>query len=347
MEILCDGTLGDVGEALQAAADKMSAAVRCSDGVGGFYSDYRLVSSAEIDAPTSATVISARFGATNSQGTFVSTTGCGYVIRAYSRACTTSCPSPKQSDVDKNPCNCTKDGLNTAGNPLNLALQAKVQFESDYKGVGPFPLAFERRYRSSSSDDVIYLPNLTLGKRWRDNYDRFVKQRSFGSLTYVGVYRPDGRILKFQQSANGWTAPDDIEDTLVELTDGSGNLTGWQYQTADMATETYDATGRLTKIEDRSGMSQTLAYSTSATPPSVAPVAGLLISVTDDFGKQLSLTYNSAQRIETVVDPAGGVTSYAYNSDGVLASVTHPDASVRSSSTANPHTCRVCLTITA
>lgn len=242
------------------------------------------------------------------------------------------CPAPAV-DADKiPPCpSCSggsSEGL-VAGNPINLALQTKAQEEVDYRSPGPSPLTFTRRYDTNAFNDDAFMPNRTLGPRWRHNYDRLVSRITVGSVTTARVMRPDARILKFSLSGGLWVPDADIEDTLVQLTDGSGNPTGWSYTTTANDIETFDVDGRLLSVTDRNGLTQTLTYSTPSTPPSIASIAGLLITVTDTFGRTLQLTYDAQNRIQSVTDPASGVFTYTYNTSGMLASVTYPDTQSR------------------
>jgi YD repeat-containing protein len=233
------------------------------------------------------------------------------------------CPNPPVN-AEKNACE-----SNCAGNPVNVGNMNKVQRETDYVGPGAFALRFERRYDSNGFNDNAFLPFRTLGSRWRHTYDRSVTVATVSGITTAAVVRPDGRNLRFTLTAGSWVPDADIEDTLVQLTDGSGNPTGWLYTTTDHDTEAYNANGRLLALTDRAGITQTLAYSDGSTPPAIAATAGLLIGVTDSFGRTMQFTYNATNRIATMTDPAGGVFVYAYQSNGMLQTVTAPDNKVR------------------
>ncbi|MGH8469839.1 MAG: RHS repeat-associated core domain-containing protein [Gammaproteobacteria bacterium] len=212
------------------------------------------------------------------------------------------------------------------GNPIHGGIGNKYQAEADYTGAGTMPLNFTRHYNSRLLRNYA-APNLNLGHwsnlgpNWRSSYDRFI---GFAGLETrfptAYVYRPDGKVFHFKL-ANGQFVPDaDISETLVRLTDGSGNTTGWEYTTEKDEVEAYDAAGSLVSITNRAGLTQTLTYDNK----------GRLSTVSDAFGRQLSFTYDTSNRVATMTDPAGGVYTYGYNSLNNISSVTYPNGKVRS-----------------
>jgi RHS repeat-associated protein len=233
------------------------------------------------------------------------------------------CPTP-ETDAHKHSCD-----PNCAGNPINVGFMNKVQLESDYRGAGAFPLTFSRRYDSLGFIDGAMTPYRTLGERWRHNYDRAVTAATVGSVTSAAVLRPSGNISHFTLTGGAWVPDADIEDTLIQLVDGSGTPIGWSYETTEHEIESYDVSGRLLSISDRQGRTQTLLYSDASTPGSIAPVPGLLLSVTDDFGRSLQFTYNIQRRIQTLTVPGGGAFTYTYDTSDNLQTATYPDTRVR------------------
>jgi YD repeat-containing protein len=136
----------------------------------------------------------------------------------------------------------------------------------------------------------------------------------------VYAYRPDGKTLYFKQVNGQFVADADVADRLVQLVDGSGNITGWKYtNAANDEVETYNASGTLTSLTSRSGLTQTLAYNSG----------GQLATVADAFGRTLSLAYDTSGRLATLTDPAGGTYTYAYTSVNDVSSVTGPEGTVR------------------
>lgn len=78
-------------------------------------------------------------------------------------------------------------------------------------------------------------------------------------------------------------------------------------------TLTYSAAGHLRNMSGPMGLSLSFAY--AASPP------GQLLSVTHNVGQQVRFTWSGA-RVVAVAGPSGGVWTYAYNANGMLASVT-------------------------
>lgn len=193
-------------------------------------------------------------------------------------------------------------------NPVNGATGNKYQVETDYVGVGQFPLEFKRHYNSD------YESLQTVGSHWRHTYER---QLIF-SGTKAAIVRPDGRAYSFVQNGTDWLPSDaDINDKLVAITGG-----GWQLTLAENDTvEDYDSSQRLTKITLRNGSFQQLSYDTQ----------GRLSTVDDGYGHILTFSYDAIvqNRLVSVTDPAGNLIQYGYNATGDLTSVTYPDATIR------------------
>jgi RHS repeat-associated protein len=187
------------------------------------------------------------------------------------------------------------------------------------------PLGFVRYYNGLLWTGIYGIQTTqglisALGPNWRSSYDRLILFSNSVTFPTAYAYRSDGTTLHFKLS-NGTFVPDaDVADRLVELVDGSGNITGWQYTiAANDEVETYNALGKLISLTSRAGVTQTLAYDS----------AGRLSTVTDTFGHTLTLTYDASSRLSTMTNPAGGVYIYAYNSVNNISSVTYPDNAVR------------------
>ena len=240
-------------------------------------------------------------------------------------------------DVKNN--GCVKDTC-AVGNPINPGTGNKHQTETDYIGVGIFPIIFQRTYNS-----VETMQSGIVGRRWRHSYERKVYHddllrpenkraceavdyytytikgwvprceiQSSPVLTTATVSRPDGKMIYFVLDANGIGHPDsDVEATLVK-TDS-----GWQYTSENNEIETYDANGLLRSITSPSGLVHTLYYNT----------LGELQTVSDSFGRSLTFAYDINGRLSTVTGPGGSTYVYSYDVESNLSSVTHPDAKVR------------------
>jgi RHS repeat-associated protein len=204
------------------------------------------------------------------------------------------------------------------GNPISPGTGTKLQEEVDYEGTPSIPLRFSRTYNSKAP----------AAKRWRSNFDRTIDIAQRKGTVLAIVRRADASYgFTGSESGSAWAAD---KDTLYTLT---GPLRSFSVRSPDRREiERYDTTNRLASVRDGSPsavIKYSLTYSTTSTPASIAPAAGLLIRVTDAFGHALNFTYDANSRMATMIDPAGGLYSYAYDGSGNLISVTYPDLRVR------------------
>jgi RHS repeat-associated protein len=232
-----------------------------------------------------------------------------------------TCNKAGGSSLSSSTTNTSKDGM--VADPINPATGNNVLIEADYIGQGPMPLGFVRYYNAQLWIGTT-APNFgfvsALGPNWRSSYDRVLSFNNAALYPTADVYRPDGKTIYFVQTSGQFVPEADVADRLVQLTNGSGTITGWQYtNAANDEVETYSASGQLTSLTSRSGLTQTLSYNT----------AGQLRTVTDSFGRTLTFSYDSSGRLSTMKDPAGGTYTYAYTSVNDVSSVTYPDGAVR------------------
>ena len=110
----------------------------------------------------------------------------------------------------------------------------------------------------------------------------------------------------------------DFKDRLISF--GSGDATQWilsRINEGELLVT--DAQGKLLRRQLASGQSVTVGYGAGTGKPS---------SLTDDFGRTIATNYADvagSQLLSSVVDPAGNVVSYAYNSASQLSGFTYPD----------------------
>lgn len=241
------------------------------------------------------------------------------------------------------------------GNPINAASGNKFQRELDYKGTGVLPLHWERNYNSagtpsdkmnvaaggSSNGDSVFTPgastndggniippvtvvgrpsNSPIGIGWRHTYDRTVVTQTSSGVTTATLYRHNGRVFTFQQAGTAWVPEaGDKVTRLVRMTDGSGQLSGWQYTNDQNELESYDAAGKLLSIQSPGGWLQAMHYNGD----------NYLDRVTDSAGRTLSIGYDTEGRVSELTDPDGGSYLYEYSTAGNLLKVTYPDMGVR------------------
>src|SRR5258706_4308223 len=158
------------------------------------------------------------------------------------------------------------------------------------------------------SDQVCFNSSLQIGEQfmghagWTATNFQYLLPVSVtdSTTTYntVYVYRPDGRVLTFNEYSGVYSPDGDVADRLASVSGG-----GWQYQTADDTIETYNAAGQLLSIATRGQAPVTINYDT-ANGPGDPP-----ISVSDAFVHSLQFSYltdaNTVRRLASIADSAG------------------------------------------
>jgi YD repeat-containing protein len=255
-----------------------------------------------------------------------------------------SCPEGSAWSEDANACVPfpIDEGSCGVGNPVLPGTGRKLHEETDYAGAGTAALNLRRFYRSQWTDSAIGVgltPTLTDSAGWRLSIHARLTLLPSG---HVRAFRPDGTTIDFSPSAataQSWVASSS-RDGLKGILGSNGQRSGYTYTaSADDATETYDAAGKLLSIKARNGWVTALTYNS----------AGQLTSVRNQFGRELRFTYDTKGRLAESLPPgaiagtaAGSATSpirYTYTEAaslgaGVapkdqLTSVTWQDGQVR------------------
>ena len=247
------------------------------------------------------------------------------LVGPYCQAASPPTDRPKQLG-------CSSCDRTVKGNPVDVSNGNKYETQIDYAGVGNNPLTFARSYNSLSGYMACCTgasppPGATvlMGVAWSATYFQFLVPASVtdstGTYNTVYAYRPDGRLLAFNQYGGVYSPDGDVADSLAQTTGG------WQYQTADDTIETYNTLGQLTSVARRGGARVTVNYSAGSVlgdPP---------VSVSDAFGHTLQFSYlldsTNTTRLASVTDPVGHSISYGYDSYGNLTSVTNADGTTR------------------
>lgn len=225
-----------------------------------------------------------------------------------------SCPEEQGS---------ANEGAPSAGDPINTASGNKYIQETDFRGSQW--LTFRRFYNSA-----IGTPSTAMGTKWSHSFRRSLEVLGTPSPGLITVRRPSGMSESFKKSGTAWTTSPDNPDSLTEVTDANGNLTGYVLWIAALRHhETYSTDGRLLTVSDETRQTETLTYSDTLTDPSIAPKPNLLLTVTAPDGRALSFTYDASARIHQIIQPDGGTLVYAYDATGNLASVQYPDGKTR------------------
>jgi RHS repeat-associated protein len=264
--------------------------------------------------------------------TFVYTTS--PLTGPYCRLVTTDARPAKQAGGLSCPTGPSKSGGANAGSgclpkgdPVDATNGNLHQEEIDYPGAGSNPLKFARYYNSLNGGTcpVTSGQGMYLGSGWTATYFQTLVPISItdSTTTYNSVYayRPDGRVIAFNEY-NGVYSPDgDVSDSLIQT---SG---GWSYQTADDTIETYSSSGQLLAVTPRGQYPITVHYAAGAT------VGDAPISVSDAFGHTLTFSYtvngNDYNQLSSITDPAGHTISYTHDSYERLTKVTEADSTTR------------------
>jgi RHS repeat-associated protein len=202
------------------------------------------------------------------------------------------------------------------GNPINTATGNKFQAETDYVGIGPFPLRYIRYYNSRQDSGGVH-------GNWNSSYGGFLSvwPATKTMPATAALDRPDGKHFDYTYSKGSWVTDPDNMLKLETLASGDYKVT-----CASDIVEIYDSKGRVTSISSREGFAQTLTY----------PTSGFIykpVKITDAFGRSLNFTYNPAGWLIQMQDPAGRTYNYSYdwitNVGARLTGVEYPDQVTR------------------
>lgn len=137
----------------------------------------------------------------------------------------------------------------------------------------------------------------SLGKGWSHNWEQSLTVASDGTVTILGpgtsrrIFQPDSRTA-------GTYFP--MKGDHARLTEAAGG--GFRLQESDGTVEAFRADGLIDYVEDTNGNRITAAYSGS-----------LLTSLTHSGDQTLTLSYTPANLIQTLTDPDGRTTTFAYD----------------------------------
>ena len=144
-----------------------------------------------------------------------------------------------------------------------------------------------------------------------------------GTPSVVRFNQETGSNDLFTSNGSGWAAPSWVQATLTLNGDGT-----WSVLRDNTLTFKFNAQGQLISESDLNGDTITLAYTSStivitdpagrtltaslnsATPPQITS-----ITESGSSAASIQFTYDSSGDLTSVMDPDGGVTSYAYDSN--------------------------------
>jgi RHS repeat-associated protein len=221
----------------------------------------------------------------------------------------------------------TCSGAVIKGDPVDASNGNLYESETDYAGAGNDPIKFVRSYNLwNLTYEATTGQSQYLGGAWSATYFQYLVPVSVtdSTTTYntVYAYRPDGRVLAFNEYSGVYSPDGDVADSLVQTS------SGWSYQTADDTIETYNAGGQLLSVAGRGQAPVTVNYATGSGPGDPP------VSVSDAFGHTLQFSYSAgsytAQQLASITDPAGHTITYTHNGAGQLTAVTQTDGTTRS-----------------
>ncbi len=212
------------------------------------------------------------------------------------------------------------------GDPVDASSGNVNETQTDYAGVGTNPIRFARYYNSLHAQCLPTSgPGMYLGGGWSGTYFQILVPvtitDSANTYNTVYAYRPDGRVIVFNEYSGVYSPDGDVSDSLIQTS------SGWSYQTADDTIETYNSAGQLLTVALRGQNQITVNYNSGSglgDPP---------ISVSDAFGHTLAFTYTqngNYLQLSSITDPAGHTISYTHDTTyDRLTRVTAADSTTR------------------
>jgi RHS repeat-associated protein len=197
----------------------------------------------------------------------------------------------------------------------NVAEQLALSAIKGGVGAG---ISLNAIYNSYDADGSLAQVDTVMGYGWTHSYNIFLFDQVGGMFRYDGL----GHVTKYGLGPNGtFVTSTGYFETLVKNGDGTFTLTQKDktvYKFASVTGTPFLVGGpvwRLVSVTDRNGNVTTLTYT-----------AGNLTSITNVYGRSITLSYNGQNKISSVSDPDGRVTTFQYDSTGhLLTAVTDPN----------------------
>ena len=215
-----------------------------------------------------------------------------------------------ESNSNKDVCGASSD------KPVLLSTGEKWKKETDFTSVGLYGLSQIRTYRSINVVGRMFGPN------WGSSFDYakldFTKTGCYQDPD-SGVCYPRQATLTMPDGAKFSYEPSNLPRYTVYGAAKTGSLTytktAWRLR-MNGATYTYSNLGFLQSIDNYSGDSSlTFTYDVSD--------VSKLIKVTNRIGQAISFVWAN-NKVTQLVDPAGNIWRYDYNTSGMLSQVTSP-----------------------
>ncbi len=217
-----------------------------------------------------------------------------------------------RQELEHNPKSCpTSKAANGprifSGNPIDCTTGNKIQSETFYLGAGADPLQFTQAFSSQDVTGHSEMNSWTQGQA-----PSITTEVEVGGLVIKRLDQGNGHSILFYGIGEGIVT---LKSSRPEL----GTLVHIDGETLRMlkngASQVFDTAGNLKANVSASGHSSAI----------VTNAAGQVTEVSNRFGQKLEVTYNDDGLMDTLVDPAGLITRFAYNDQQNLERVTFPD----------------------
>ncbi|WP_168794996.1 DUF6531 domain-containing protein [Paraburkholderia aromaticivorans] len=207
-----------------------------------------------------------------------------------------------------------------ASDPVLPAEGIVTLSETDFMSGDALPLTFSRTYLSKPYDTT----QTAMGRNWVNNWQRRLDLTAVNAATpQIVVYSGNQRPLTFKWNGTAWSMLGNRGLTLTKATNGDYSLTDGLLGT----TEVYSANiGTLYSETTRTGTLRKFGFDYRGR---MVAINEYLVDRIGPGALRLDLQYDDSDRIVAAVDPLGNATRYAYDAKGNLASVTHPDGTIR------------------
>ena len=166
-------------------------------------------------------------------------------------------------------------------------------------------ISLNAMYNTFNADGSRAMLDTVMGYGWTHSYNIFVFAQAGVTFRYDG----SGRVTRYNVVPGvGYVSAPGYFETLTQ---SNGVITITQkdqtsYAFAQITGTPFQVSGtvyRLTAIKDRNGNVTTLSYTN-----------GNLTGITDTYGRTLTLSYTTQNKLASVTDPLGQVTTFQYDS---------------------------------
>lgn len=196
----------------------------------------------------------------------------------------------QSDDKSDSPCPDGAAATEIVGNPVVLATGNKVEHELDFASGGEMGLYLARTYNHHWSATGLF------GRHWISNLDYSLVPSGDGTILWV--QRPDGRRIKFIQTARRRWEEDKAQAVAYVTQELNGQ---YLLRNETNGTERYDPDGYIVQLRNEQGVSWNFVYEDR-----------YLKEVNHPSGRRMTFTWEGGRLVQ-VTDPAGAVYRYTYD----------------------------------